>query len=109
MVPAEYTALPEICDVAWQLLQPGHADCVAGQLRQSLLIGFIIALALKGLVDQIVWYSPPHWHWDLQSDFTLLPTPPATVRAWTRWSQLALIQASAASFKVNSEARLTTL
>ena len=33
MVPAEHTALPEICDVAWQLLQPGHADCVAGRLR----------------------------------------------------------------------------
>ena len=51
MVPGDSTALPEICDVGWQQLRPGHPDSVAGKLRQSLLIGFILALAIKGLVD----------------------------------------------------------
>ena len=51
MVPAESTALPEICDVGWRMLRPGHPDSVAGRSRQSLLIGFIIALAIKGLMD----------------------------------------------------------
>ena len=30
MVPADSTALPDICDVGWQLLRPGHPDSVAG-------------------------------------------------------------------------------
>ena len=51
MVPADHTALPEIRDVGWHLLRFGHPDSVAGQLRQSLVIGFVLALALRGLSD----------------------------------------------------------
>ena len=40
MVPSDHTALPEIRDVGWHVLRFGHPDSVAGQLRQSLVIGF---------------------------------------------------------------------
>ena len=108
MVSTEHTTLPEICDVAWHLLRTGHTDCVTGQLRKSLLIGFIIALALKGLVDP---------------DCLVLPAPSAPgvavrlrtmsnskgVRLDSLESQLVLVQAAVASFEVNSEARSDVL
>ena len=110
MVPAEYTVLPESCDVAWQLSRPGHADCVAGRLRQSLLIGFIIALILKGLVnpDCLVLPAP-----SAPGVAVILHSTSKAARADARLdlleSQLVLVQATVASFEVNSEARSEAL
>lgn len=59
MVPTENTALPEICDVAWQLLRPGRPGSLSDRL-QCLLIGFILALVIKCLVhpDCLVLPAP---------------------------------------------------
>ena len=101
MVPADSTALPEICDVGWQLLRPGHPDSVAG-----LLIGFIIALALKGLTDPDCLVLPAPVAPGLE---VRLPAPSTSARLGARVeslvSKLALIQTAVASAEVTSPAR----
>jgi hypothetical protein len=106
MVPAENTALPEISDVAWQMLRPGHPDSVAGQFRQSLLIGFVLALAIKGLADPdcLVLPAPVAPGVQVRSS-----SPPTSARLSARVesleSQLALVLAAVASAEVTSAAR----
>ena len=62
-------------NMGWHQLRPGHPDSVAGQLRQSLLIGFILALAIKGLVDPDCLVLPAPVAPGFQSD-PLVPLPP---------------------------------
>ena len=93
MVPADHTALPEVRDVGWHVLRFGHPDSVAGQLRQSLVIGFVLALALRGLSDP---------------DCLVLPAPvvegllvrvPASTSSSRMGSRVDLLEASVASLQ----------
>ena len=106
MVPAENTALPEIGDVGWHLLRPGHPDSVAGQLRQSLVIGFVLALAVKGLTDPDCLVLPAPVAMGLE---VRLPAPSTSARLGARVesleSSLASLQSAVASAEVTSAAR----
>ena len=93
MVPADHTALPEVRDVGWHVLRFGHPDSVAGQLRQSLVIGFVLALALRGLSDP---------------DCLVLPAPvvegllvrgPAAASSSRMGSRVELLEAQVASLQ----------
>ena len=110
MVPAKNTALPEISDVGWQMLRPGHPDSVAGQLRQSLLIGFGLALAIKGLADPDCLVLPA----PVAPGVQVRSSSPSTsarlsARVESLESQLALVLATAASAEVTSAARSDAL
>jgi hypothetical protein len=110
MVPAENTALPEISDVAWQMLRPGHPDSVAGQLRQSLLIGFVLALAIKGLADPDCLVLPAPEAPGVQVRSSSPATPARlSARVESIESQLALLVAAVASAEVASAARIEAM
>ena len=73
-------------------------------MRQSLLTGFIIALALKGLVDPdcLIFPAPSVPGVAVRLHTT---SNSARTRLDSLESQLVLVQAAVASFEVNSEAR----
>ena len=110
MVPTENSALPEIRDVAWHLLRPDHVDYVSGRLQQSLITGFIIALALKGLVTPDCLKLPVL----VASGVRVRLSAPSTsarlgARVESLESQLVLVLAAAASAEVPSAARSDAL
>ena len=97
IVPAEIMALREIGNVGWQQLRPGHPNSVIGQLRQILLIGFILAMAVKCLVhpDCLVIPAPVAPGVIVRSS-SPSTSAPLSARVESIELQLALVLAAAA-------------